>query len=240
MRYVSSNVTLEDEVGQNALHFVVIDSHAKPLEGLGDAVQMDLRLANDKMDPLEEVAVANRLAFFQEQIRSPSNEEVLVFEKPIVEGAQIAGADALHERDKFMQRVLLQQMRRWEPPSEQFHRDEVGQDQTLVFDRSLVAVLKGVVQIPLRLIVLVLKHVEPTDEVSVRDHLSHLARGVQVSALHRSDQIFAQAEGVETKVHRKQLIHNEQNAGLFGAMFIERGTGVELLPIVQSFGKALL
>lgn len=96
MRYVSSNVTLEDEVGQNTLHFVVIDSHAKPLEGLGDAIQMDLRLANDEMNPLEEVAVANRLAFFQEQIRSPSNEEVLIFEKPIVEGAQIAGADALH------------------------------------------------------------------------------------------------------------------------------------------------
>eukprot|EP00563_Minutocellus_polymorphus_P019731 CAMPEP_0197721596 /NCGR_PEP_ID=MMETSP1434-20131217/4594_1 /TAXON_ID=265543 /ORGANISM="Minutocellus polymorphus, Strain CCMP3303" /LENGTH=115 /DNA_ID=CAMNT_0043306631 /DNA_START=189 /DNA_END=533 /DNA_ORIENTATION=- len=87
VRYVSSHVTLEDEVGQNALHFVVIDCHAKPLEGLGNAVQMNLRLANDEMDPLEEVAVANGLAFLQQQIRSPSNEEVLIFEKSVVEGA---------------------------------------------------------------------------------------------------------------------------------------------------------
>ena len=52
MRYVSPNVAAKDEIGQDALDLVQIDRHAKPLEGLGHILQMDLRLAQNHLHHL--------------------------------------------------------------------------------------------------------------------------------------------------------------------------------------------
>ena len=46
MRKISTDVLLEYQIGQDALHLVQIDRHTKPLEALRDAIQSDLLLSD--------------------------------------------------------------------------------------------------------------------------------------------------------------------------------------------------
>ena len=90
-----------------------------------------------------------------------------------------------------------------------------------------MTVLKGVIQIFFSGFVIVFKHVQTTDIVLVGYHLTHGALLIQLSDFHRTYQILAKSQNVESKVHGKQLIDNVQDTGLFRPLCIERSTGLQ-------------
>lgn len=70
--------------------------------------QLDLGLVQYFKDALEQVAIDDRLAFFQEKVGSLSNETVLVADQTILKGSEIAPADSFHEGFEFFQSVFVQ------------------------------------------------------------------------------------------------------------------------------------
>ena len=59
-------------------------------------------------DALEEVAIYDRLAFFEEEIGSLSNEAILVVDQTVLKGSEIALAYSFYERFEFIQSIFVQ------------------------------------------------------------------------------------------------------------------------------------
>ena len=72
MRKISTDVLLEYQIGQDALHLVQIDRHAKPLEALCDTVQSYLLLPDYFINSFKEVAIAYHFALLEKQVGTSS------------------------------------------------------------------------------------------------------------------------------------------------------------------------
>jgi hypothetical protein len=72
MRKISTDVLLEYQIGQDALHLVQIDRHAKPLEALCDAIQSDLLLSDYFVNSLEKITITYHFALLKKQVGAPS------------------------------------------------------------------------------------------------------------------------------------------------------------------------
>ena len=72
MMQVPSNDASKDQIRQNALDFVQINVEIHPLEGRDNVLERNNVFINDKLNALEQIAVAQCFAPFQEQICSLS------------------------------------------------------------------------------------------------------------------------------------------------------------------------
>ena len=69
---------------------------------------MNLRSTKDQEHSFEEVAVADGLAFFEQEVGSPPDEEVLVPVESFVEGAEVSLAYSFDDRYEFGEGVFLE------------------------------------------------------------------------------------------------------------------------------------
>jgi hypothetical protein len=65
MRQVASYIAAVYQISKNALDFVQVNGHPKPLERICDMIERDLVGLQYNMNPFEKVAVAHCLALFQ-------------------------------------------------------------------------------------------------------------------------------------------------------------------------------
>jgi hypothetical protein len=70
VRQVAPDITPVNEIGENAFHFVQVNWHAQPLEGICNVIERDLVLVENIMHTLEEIPVGDSLAFFQKEVGS--------------------------------------------------------------------------------------------------------------------------------------------------------------------------
>lgn len=85
-----------------------------------------------------------------------------------------------------------------------------------VAQMCLIAVLPGILQTLLGLVVLVFKHGDAADVVLIRDliALREALKLRESRSFHCSDQIATQMDRVELEVDLEKLVHNEQRAEL--------------------------
>jgi hypothetical protein len=120
----------------------------------------------------------------------------------VVQHAHVTALHRVHDIRVLVQAVLANQRGRGHLPHEQLDREQVPEDERLVFTRVAFAVPKRVLQMLLRDAEVIVEHREPADVEGVGDPLrdrERVERG-KCGQVHGVDQVFAQVQRVELEV----------------------------------------
>ena len=98
MRDVALDPTLVDEVGEDAGSLLIVDAlHLHEPQGCGVGLHRDLVALHQESHFLEEISVRDDFQFLQNEKNSPFNEYFLVGLQGLVEVAEVALPDSLHD-----------------------------------------------------------------------------------------------------------------------------------------------
>jgi hypothetical protein len=114
----------------------------------------------------------------------------------------------------------------WQSSPIELDRNQISQDTFFVLNRVSMTMIKRKIQVLFCQLMLIFKHIQPSNIIPICHHLSHGSTFIQFSGFHRLYQVLAESKNVETKVHSKELIHNGENTCFLGPQSIKWRCGL--------------